>query len=125
MGFSSGGYAALLAAAKVRAVGYLGFSVSTDFGLDAASPADSLAAARNSVPDDLFADLRTMLGASASPERGILYYGEESIGDAAQARRMADLPNFVVEEVPGARHNTVMALLAEGRFQQVVSRFLR
>jgi acyl-CoA synthetase (AMP-forming)/AMP-acid ligase II/acyl carrier protein len=125
MGFSSGGYAALLAAAKVRAAGYLGFSVSTDFSLDAASPPDSLAAARNSVPDDLFADLRTTLGASASPERGILYYGEESIGDAAQARRMADLPNFVVEEVPGARHNTVMALLAEGRFQQVVSRFLR
>jgi hypothetical protein len=125
MGFSSGGYAALLAAAKLRAQGFLGFSISTDFSRDATLPPDSLAAARASVPDGPFRDLKPLLVSARSPGLGVLYYGEESLGDATHARRLADLPNFVVKEVRGARHNTVMALLAEGKFQPIVRRFLR
>jgi acyl carrier protein len=125
MGFSSGGYAALLAAAKLRARGFLGFSISTDFSRDAALPPDSLAAARASVPDGPFLDLKPLLASSRAPGLGVLYYGEDSVGDADHARRLADLPNFVAKEVRGARHNTVMALLAEGKFQRIVRRFLR
>jgi acetyl esterase/lipase len=124
MGFSSGGYAALLAAATLRAQGVLGFSISTDFSRDATLP-DSLAAARASVPDGPFLDLKPLLVSARSPRLGVLYYGEESLGDATHARRLADLPNFVVKEVRGARHNTVMTLLAEGKFQSIVRRFLR
>jgi acyl-CoA synthetase (AMP-forming)/AMP-acid ligase II/acyl carrier protein len=125
MGFSSGGYAALLAAATLRAQGVLGFSISTDFSRAATLPPDSLAAARASVPDGPFLDLKPLLVSARTPGLGVLYYGEDSVGDAAHARRLADLPNFIAKEVRGARHNTVMALLAEGKFQRIVRRFLR
>jgi len=73
----------------------------------------------------LLFDLKPILQARAAPKRGILYYGKVAKIDADHARHLADLPNFVVREVPDTWHNTVVSLLAEGTFQGIVQRFLR
>jgi hypothetical protein len=125
--FSSGGYAALLVASMLEASGYLGFSIRTDL-----SPASQLPMDHYVMREDLrqtaearLFDLKPILQERAAPKRGSLYYGKVAKIDADHAKHLADLPNFIIKEVPGAWHNTIVSLLADGTFQGILQRFLR
>lgn len=124
MGFSAGGYAALLAAMKLRANAFLGFSVRTDLSPASRLPNSQFASLADRVADDVYLDLEPLLRASGAPRRGILYYGENEHSDAAHAERLARLPHFVVRRLAATLHNTVLTLLAEGEFERTVRKFL-
>jgi len=125
MGFSSAGYAGLLAASRLHAAAYLGFSVPTVLSPRSPVPGRLFAAGEDGAAENLRVDLKPFLRDRAAPRAGVLYYGENNAEDAAQAEHLADLANFIVKEVPGAGHNTVMALLADGEFAGTVRSFLR
>ena len=125
--FSSGGYAALLMASLLEANAYLGFSVRTDLSPTSPLPTDRYVmrkALRDAAAAHLI-DLKPMLRERASPKRGILYYGNLARIDVAHARHLADLPDFIVKEVPNTWHNTIVTLLADGTFEGILRRFLR
>jgi hypothetical protein len=123
MGFSSSGYASLLAASGLRVAAYLGLSVRTVLNRPPV-PGQPSQTEGDRAFENLRTDLKPLLRARGAPRTGILYYGENSAEDAAHAKHLADLGNFIVRGVPGAGHNTVMALLAAGEFEGAVGRFL-
>ena len=126
MGFSAGGYAGLMLASAIRASGFLGFSVRTDLSADLPVPRDRYVereSLRAAVPERLI-DLRPVLHASGWPKRGTLYYGELNAIDSAHAKHLAGLPNFTVHGMPETWHNSVMNLIAAGRFYGIVRKFL-
>lgn len=126
MGFSSGGFGGLLAATRVGASAYLGLSVRTDLDPRSALANDRYASRdglRAAAPD-LMVDLKPVLEKSAFPRLGVLYYGARNRIDAAHARHLEGVRNFKVNGLPDARHNTVMSLLAEGRFDAVIRKFV-
>jgi len=125
MGYSSGGFGGLLAAAHVGATSYLGLSIRTDLDPQSALPKDRyvdrpdlLSAARS-----LMVDLRPLVE-QGHPHRGVLYYGARSRIDEAHARHFAGVPNFTIQRLADSHHNTVMHLIAEGKFDGVIRRFL-
>jgi len=134
-GFSSGGYPALLAASRLGAASYLGFSVRTDLSPASLLPQDRKAAARNpfgvlelqgirrGLEDDLLVDLKPVVQQSRAPGRGVLYYGADDTFDAAHATHLADLDNFIVNELPSTKHNAVLTLMADGEFEKQLARF--
>lgn len=125
--FSSGGYAALLAASMLGANGYLGLSIRTDLSPSSPLPTDRYVMREDfrRAAEAYLLDLKPILVERATPKRGVLYYGKLAKIDAEHARHLADLPNFVIKEVPGTWHNTVISLLADGTFEGIVRNFLR
>jgi len=126
MGFSSGGYPGLLVASNIDASAYLGFSIRTDLSPGSPLPTDRYVVRENlrSAAGALLFDLKPVLQKKTAPKLGVLYYGKMTELDAAHAKHLADLPNFVVKELPETRHNTIMTLLADGRFGGIVRKFL-
>jgi hypothetical protein len=126
MGFSSGGYPGLLAASRIEASAFLGFSIRTDLSPGSPLPTDRYVVREDlrSAAGDLLFDLKPVLQKNAAPKLGVLYYGKMTELDAAHAKHLADLPNFVVKELPETRHNTIMTLLADGKFEGIVRKFL-
>lgn len=125
MGYSSGGFGGLLAAARLHATGYLGMSIRTDLDPQSALPKDRYVdrADLRAAAGSLLTDLKPVL-ARGYPRRGILYYGAKSRIDEAHARHLAGVPDFAIQRMPDAHHNTVMHLIAEGKFDGVLRRFL-
>ena len=126
MGFSSGGYAGLLLASLIGASAYLGFSIRTDLDPKSALPLDRLATRIGSADDtpDLLQDLKGVVLQTKAPRRGVLYYGEAAVIDAAHAQHMRDVPGFILKPLKGGLHNSVMTLLARNEFARVLKTFL-
>lgn len=127
MAFSSGGYPALLLAAMTGASAYLGFSIRTDLSPTSPFPHHRYVerGIMKEAADDMMFDLKPLLTQRRTPKLGILYHGTEMEIDTPHAAHLADLPNFIVKAVANTRHNTILALLAEDRFEGIVRRFLR
>lgn len=70
-------------------------------------------------------DLKPLLANGKAPTRSVLYYGSDARIDGLHARHLADLPNFIVKEVPDTRHNTIATLLADEQFEGIFRKFLR
>ena len=124
-GFSSGGYASLHAAGILKASSCLGFGVKTDWS--AGSPLKVVAGrAAPSLEDRMTNTLVNLAGSAAMADIGeaVLYHGARDTSDTAHARNMAALPNFTIVPVAGASHNVIQHLMAEGRFDAVLARFL-
>jgi len=125
MGLSSGGYAAVHLAGLMSARGLLGFGVSTD--LRPGSPLRMGKIAQVFRDDaaniDALHNLRD-LPETRQIDKAVLYYGGRTEGDRDQAENMRDLLNFEVIEVPDSTHTVLLSLLAEGRLEQVLDRFL-
>jgi hypothetical protein len=124
--FSSGGYGALLLASRLGARAFLGFSIRTDLSPASPLPMDRYVTReklRQAVGDRMV-DLEPVLRERAVPGLGVLYYGDGTEIDAAHARHLAGLSNFIVKQVPDTRHNTVMTLLTDGSFERALRRFL-
>jgi hypothetical protein len=126
LGFSSGGYAGLLLASRIGASAYLGFSIRTDFDPNSPLPLDRLATRVGSADDtpDLLLDLKAVTLETRSPRRGVLYYGEAAVIDAAHAEHMRDVPGFILKPLKAGLHNSVMTLLARNEFARVLKTFL-
>jgi hypothetical protein len=127
MAFSSGGYPALLLATLVGASAYLGFSIRTDLSPTSPFPNHRYVERgfMKEAFDEMMFDLKPVLAEREAPKLGILYHGSEMEIDALHAKHLADLPNFMVKEVPATRHNTILSLLAQDKFEAIVRRFLR
>jgi hypothetical protein len=125
MGYSSGGFGGLLAAAHIEATSYLGLSIRTDLDPQSALPKDRYVerADLRAAAGSLMIDLKPVLE-RAHPQRGILYYGAKSRIDEAHARHLAGVPDFTIQRMADSHHNTVIHLIAEGRFDGVIRRFL-
>jgi hypothetical protein len=126
VGFSSGGYAGLLAAMRIRASAFLGLSMRTDLAPKSALPSDRYVnrpTLRQTVGNLMF-DLKPLLSASAFPRRGTIYYGADAEIDAAHGRHLIGLPNFGVYEMTATRHNSVVKLIAAGMFDNVIKDLL-
>ena len=125
-GFSSGGYAGLLLASIIEASAFLGFSIRTDLSETSPLPMDRYVVREDlrRTASELLLDLKPVLRKKAAPKVGVLYYGKMTELDATHAKHLADLPNFIVKEVPETLHNTVMSLLADGKFEGIVRKFL-
>jgi hypothetical protein len=125
-GFSSGAYGGLLAATRIGASSYLGLSGRTDLDPRSALPQDRYVtrADLRAAAGSLMIDLKPLVAQSTHPRRGILYYGGRSRIDEAHARHFAGLPNFSVNRLLDSHHNTVMHLIADGRFESVMRKFL-
>jgi len=125
MGHSSGGYAGLLAASRLDAAAFLGFSIRTDLAPDSPMPGTRFAKGIDGEAAGLLLDLKSIVTDRGAPRRAVLYCGEGDTGDVAHAEHMADLPNFLVKKVANTKHETVLTLLADGEFERAVRRFLR
>jgi acyl carrier protein len=123
MGFSAGGYAALLAAARLNATAFAGFSIRTDLAPGSPLPGSQFATPENRVADDVYLDLEPIL-AAGTPKRAVLYYGENERADVLHAERLAHLPQFTLKRLPSTLHNTVLTLLAEGEFERAIRTLL-
>jgi hypothetical protein len=122
-GFSSGGYAGLMLAGAIGARRYYGFSIRTDL-----RPTSTLPTNRYTERPDLIKraghmmrDLRPWLETIHSPNEVVLYYGDAAVIDAAHAEHLAGLSNVTLRPMPGARHNTIIALLLEGALARVLA----
>jgi hypothetical protein len=126
MGYSSGGFGGLLAAAHLQATSYLGLSIRTDLNSRSSLPKDRYVdrADLRAAAGGLLIDLKPVLEQQGHPRRGILYYGARSRIDEAHARHLAGVPSFTIHGMPEGHHNTVLHLIAEGRFDGVMRRFL-
>ena len=124
MGFSSGGYAGLLAAIRLKAAAFLGFSIRTDM-VPSVPPDAAVERYYAGVPDALRTDLLPLIRDADAPRRGVLYYGANSDSDAVQAERLAAFSNFVVKRLANSGHNSVLPLIASGEFERAVRRLLR
>lgn len=125
MGYSSGGFGGLLAAAHVEATSYLGLSIRTDLDPQSSLPKDRYVdrADLRAAVGSLMIDLKPVLE-QTRPHRGVLYYGAKSRIDEAHARHLAGVPDFTIQRLPESHHNTVMHLIAEGKFDGMIRRFL-
>ena len=124
-GFSSGGYAALFAAGILRASSFLGFGVKTDWSAD--SPLKAVAG--RAAPDEDDRRNNTLVNlrdhaAMADIGAAELYYGALDPSDTAHAQNMRDLANFSMVPVAGASHSVIQHLMAQGRFDDVLARFM-
>jgi len=126
MAFSSGGFGGLLFASRMRASGYLGLSIRTDLDPQSGLPNDRYVARSDllAAAGDLMMDLKPLLQRPEHSCRGILYYGARSEIDMAHALHLEGVPGFTINGMPDSLHNTVMNLVAEGKFDGMVRKFL-
>lgn len=117
-GYSSSGYAALLAAHRLGARRFLGLSVRTDLSAGSPLPPGRLltAAARAAIPADHLRDLRPLLAARPAPEAARPLHGTASPLDGRHAERLAGLPKVAVIAVAEASHCVSVDLVADGRW---------
>ncbi len=118
-GFSSSGYASLLASCLLPCDGYLGFAIKSD--LSAGSSMDPgkhfTERARSSIQPELLKNLAGPVAAN-STTRYKIFYGSLSPTDTAHATNLSDCGNVDVEVVAGAPHAVISALLISGQLKK-------
>ncbi len=126
MGDSSSGYGSLLAAHRLGARRYLGFSIRADLSRGSPRQAGPLLteALRDAIGEERLVDLRPSLAARAAPGHVRLVYGDKSAVDRVHALHLADLPNVTAEAVEDCHHSVVMELFGSGRLLPLLGRFL-
>ena len=125
LGFSSGGYASLFAAACIGATTFIGFGTRTDWSLSCPHPIspgrvspEAGQYATNTLANLRHADNMATIGQAS------LYYGAADLADTYQAENMRDLPNFKVHRVENSPHNVIVSLAAENRFAATLEEIL-
>ncbi len=116
-GYSSGGYAALLTSLLMPCDGYLGFSHQTDLGKDSPLPAPRLFSdeVRARVNPEWLLDCRPLLEQADPAVPRTLVYGGRNDRDVAHATHLDGLASIGLVHLPGAAHNTIQPLIAEGK----------
>jgi len=113
-GFSSGGYASLYAAMRLRPHGYIGFSVCTDLSVASGLPQRKMfSALHGRAPADLLLDLRPEIARTGG--RLTLCYGMRDPIDRAHAEHLAPCPGVTLRAHAEANHALPVWLLEEGR----------
>ncbi len=126
MGNSAGGFAALRYAMDLHAKTFFGASIRTDLSPGTTLPVNPFFRnPRLARFPEMNVDLKGLLAYNAWPERIMLFCGEDNPGDLPHALHLADLPNVEVTTLAGYReHDVISGLLASGRFDAVLKRFI-
>jgi len=120
VGFSSGGYAALLAATILKPDRYVGFSVRTDLSPASALPTPPLMATNEleQIPLRLRQNLAPLI--EKSEFSFSLYAGNDDTLDIAHASAVSHLPNVSLTVFPNTAHISVRPLFLSGRLTQAL-----
>lgn len=113
-GFSSGGFAAVLAAERIGADHAVGFSIRSTMSRSSHFPRSKLITDEmySSIPQELQVDLETVLQGKEIPVS--LYCGQESPYDLAHTMALADLSNVKFRILQKTSHISVRPLMMEG-----------
>ena len=124
---SAGGFVGLRAAVDLEARCFAGMSIRTTFSPSNSmlmSPLEERAVAACRYPEMLI-DLRPLIEATTYPPCIQLYCGDRSELDAAHARNLAGIPRVEVNYLKDyGAHDAISGLIAMGKFEQVLHRFV-
>jgi len=120
VGFSSGGYAALLAATILKPDRCVGFSVRTDLSPGSALPTPPLMPIkeRDEIPLNLRQSLTPLIAESEFPFS--LYAGNDDQVDIAHANAVSHLPNVSLRVFPNTAHISVRPLFLSHALSQAI-----
>jgi hypothetical protein len=120
VGFSSGGYAALLAATILKPDRCVGFSVRTDLSTGSALPTPPLMSIkdREEIPLNLRQSLTPLISESEFPFS--LYAGNEDQVDIAHANAVSHLPNVSLRVFPNTAHISVRPLFLSHTLSEAI-----
>ncbi len=126
LGDSSSGYGSLLAAHRLKARRYLGFSIRADLSRGSPLEAGPLLteALRDAIGEERLVDLKPLVETGA-PGAVRLVYGARSPVDRLHALHLADLPTVTADAVADCHHSVVMDLLGRGRLAPLLAGLLR
>ncbi len=115
-GFSSGGYAALLAATHLRPDHFICFSGNVDLSESSPIRVPKLFTLekRNQTPAELRIDLSTVIRKAGL--KGCAYAGTESERDVEHMRLLSDISGVHTHLLEGEGHLSVRRLLMDGKF---------
>ncbi|KJS09216.1 MAG: hypothetical protein VR73_03000 [Gammaproteobacteria bacterium BRH_c0] len=118
-GFSSGGYASLLAATKLGASGCLALAAHSDFSPNSCMPQPRFMTdeVRSKISQNSLLDLKVFLSDFDGQCEWKLFYGENSLKDKLHAKNLESVRNFTVEEIKGCGHAVVSPLFTSGRLE--------
>ena len=120
VGFSSGGYAALLAAIILKPDRCAGFSVRTDLSTGSALPGPLFISIkdREEIPLNLLQSLTPLISESEFPFS--LYAGNEDKVDIAHADAVSHLPNVSLRVFPNTAHISVRPLFLSHTLSEAI-----
>lgn len=120
VGFSSGGYAALLAAIILKPDRCAGFSVRTDLSTGSALPGPLFISIkdREEIPLNLLQSLTPLISESEFPFS--LYAGNEDKVDIAHADAVSHLPNVSLRVFPNTAHISVRPLFLSRTLSEAI-----
>lgn len=119
LGYSSGGYAALLASVELKATGCLALAVHSDYSGASLLPQPRFMSdeVRAQIPQHWLVNLRDYLSLCNSGCERRLFFGEQSRKDSLHAQNLAGMKNVSVEKVENCGHAVVSPLFTSGRLE--------
>lgn len=123
-GYSSGGFPSCYIATRMKSVGYIGYSISTDISPDTTLPKRSMyEKLANKLDGSIFIDLKKEI-ADGRTSSYSLYYGQREPKDRAHAKHLEGVKGVRVVSHEHSGHEVTAHLLEDGQFLEPFSRLL-